>query len=386
MSKEHDDEEWDRNLIMQLKGDTQTHKQEQEQMIDPTDKIHSHPSGLPEDVQTRILMKGKWRSRLFAFLIALSTLVLVGSILIGYMFSNSFFVTRWFEPNTQAALRITADVIQFSKPGITASNSTGKNSFFSWTFMFQLNEQVGRDEQTVGTFQDNFIFSKLTGKFNWNNGQHRTPFNFHYPVGTYPEGSKQSLNPNGWKTLQKLPEGTVAQLAISLDHPMTHDEYFNLIKKYDVMTVWLAIDTGIEKELSARNQVLGNGLVFGYAPNALNYGENGSAAFTIQANGEGERRAQTYMNELQYLIAHPKWTNTLLSSIQVDPQVRGVTLEQRYAFLQKNGVKIYGAVLTGPTKELLKLQEEKEINSPFVGAIDWWNWDQQSASGKEFSY
>ena len=126
--------------------------------------------------------------------------------------------------------------------------------------------------------------------------------------------------------------------------------------------------------------------MFGYAPNALNYGENGSAAFTIQANGEGERRAQAYMNELQYLIAHPKWTNTLLSSIQVDPQVRGVTLEQRYAFLQKNGVKIYGAVLTGPTKELLKLQEEKEINSPFVGAIDWWNWDQQSASGKEFSY
>jgi hypothetical protein len=352
-------------------------------MMNPIDKILGHPNGLPEDVQARILKRGKWRSRLTAFLITLSTLILVAIVFTGYTFSNSLFVTRWFEPNTQAALRITTDIIKFNKPGITASNSTGKNSFFSWTFIFKLNEQVGRDEQTVGTFQDNFIFSKLTGKFNWNNGQHRTPFNFRYPGGTYPEGSEQSVNPNGWKTLQKLPEGTVAQLAISLDHPMTHDEYYNLIKKYDVMTVWLAIDTGIEKELSSHNQVLGNGLVFGYAPNALNYGDNGSA---IQVNGEGERRAQAYMNEIQYLIAHPKWTNTLLSTIQIDPQVRGVTLEQRYSFLQKNGVKIYGAVLTGPTKELLKLQGEKEMNSPFVGSIDWWNWDQQNASGMEFSY
>jgi hypothetical protein len=43
-------------------------------------------------------------------------------------------------------------------------------------------------------------------------------------------------------------------------------------------------------------------------------------------------------------------------------------------------------VLTGPTKELLKLQGEKDVDAPFVGAIDWWNWDQQSANGLEFSY
>jgi hypothetical protein len=121
MSKEHDDEEWDRNLIMQLKGDIsnkQTHKQEQEQMMNPIDKIHGHTNGLPEDVQTRILKRGKWRSRLTAFLIALSSLVLVAIIFTGYTFSNSLFVTRLFEPNTQAALRITADVIQLTSQAL----------------------------------------------------------------------------------------------------------------------------------------------------------------------------------------------------------------------------------------------------------------------------
>jgi hypothetical protein len=34
----------------------------------------------------------------------------------------------------------------------------------------------------------------------------------------------------------------------------------------------------------------------------------------------------------------------------------------------------------------LKLQVEKEVNATFVGAIDWWNWDQQSADGMEMSY
>ncbi|QHW33837.1 hypothetical protein GZH47_25595 [Paenibacillus rhizovicinus] len=369
MSNEHNDEEWDRQLFKQFKPREQ-HAQ----------------TFLPEEVQTRILKKGRRRSRLFVILISFSTLVMLALILIGYMYSNSLFVTRWFEPNTQAALRITADVIQFNKPGVTASSSSGQNKFFSWTFQFKLNERVGREARTVGTFQDNFVFSKLTGKFNWNDGRHSTPFNFHYPVGDDTNGAQTALNPNGWKTLQKLPEGTVAQLAISLDRPMTHDEYFALIKNYDVDTTWLAIDTGIEKGLSARHQLLGNGLVFGYAPDALNYGDDDSGSFTIAVNGEGERRATAYMNELQYLIAHPKWTNILLAAVNHEPEVKAVTLEQRYAYLKENGVQIYGAVLTGPTKELLKLKDDHRVNSPFVGAVDWWNWDQQSAIGTEFSY
>lgn len=387
MSREPEDEEWDRDLISRLKkdvGDRQMLKQEEDLAgTIPVQDIND----LSEEVQTRILKRGKWRSRLSIALMTLTTLVVVILVLIGYTLSNSLFVTHKFGPNVQDALRVTSDVIQFTKPGITALNSRGKNNLFSWTVTFMLNEQVGRGEQAVGTFQDNIIFTKLTGKFNWNNGQHRTPFNFRYPGGAFPEGVGQSINPNGWKTLEKLPEGTVAQLAISFNHLMTHDEFFNLIKKYDVTTVWLAVDTGIEKELSARNQVLGSGLVFGYAPEAMNYGENGNAeSSTIQVNGEGERRAQTYINEIQYLLTHKKWTDSLLASIQIDPQLRGVTLENRLSYLQKNGVKLYGAVLTGPTKELLKLQGEKEVDAPFVGAIDWWNWDQQSANGMEFSY
>jgi hypothetical protein len=387
MSNEPEDEEWDRSLIARLKGDVDG-RQIPQQKNDLAGTIPGQDSyDLSEEMQTRILKRGKWKSRLFAVLVTLSTLIVVILVFIGYNLANSFYVTRTFGTNVQDALRITSDVIQFTKPGVTALNSQGKNNLFSWNVTFMLKEQVGRGQQTVGTFQDNIVFTKITGKFAWNNGQHKTPFYFRYPGGAFPEGAGQPINPNGWKTLEKLPEGTVAQLALSFDHLMTHDEFFNLIKKYDVSTVWLAVDTGIEKELSASNQVLGTGLVFGYAPEAMNYGANGNAAsYTIQANGEGDRRAQAYINEIQYLLKHKKWTDSLLTPIQFDPHLRGVTLEKRFSYLQKNGVKLYGAVLTGPTKELLKLQGEKEVNAPFVGTIDWWNWDQQSAEGMEMSY
>ena len=36
-------------------------------------------------------------------------------------------------------------------------------------------------------------------------------------------------------------------------------------------------------------------------------------------------------------------------------------LEERYNYLQGKGFPVYGAVITGPTKELLKLREEADF-------------------------
>ncbi len=65
---------------------------------------------------------------------------------------------------------------------------------------------------------------------------------------------------------------------------------------------------------------------------------------------------------------------------------RDAKLDERIGYLQKNGVRLYGAVITGPTKELLKLQREPLITDPFVGQTDWWNWDQAEAGGRVYSW
>ncbi|MCM3705397.1 anti-sigma factor C-terminal domain-containing protein [Cytobacillus firmus] len=37
---------------------------------------------------------------------------------------------------------------------------------------------------------------------------------------------------------------------------------------------------------------------------------------------------------------------------------------------------VYGAVVTGPVKELLKRKNnEKQVRAPYLGEMDYWNWD-----------
>jgi len=48
--------------------------------------------------------------------------------------------------------------------------------------------------------------------------------------------------------------------------------------------------------------------------------------------------------------------------------------EERIQFLEENGFMVYGAVITGPTKELLKLKEIDEIDGVQLGEIQFWSW------------
>ncbi|TKI02527.1 anti sigma factor C-terminal domain-containing protein, partial [Bacillus cereus] len=42
--------------------------------------------------------------------------------------------------------------------------------------------------------------------------------------------------------------------------------------------------------------------------------------------------------------------------------------------VKENGVKVYGIVITGPSKELLKLQNSPHVRYATLGDIEIWNW------------
>ncbi|MFC0333800.1 anti sigma factor C-terminal domain-containing protein [Paenibacillus sepulcri] len=342
--------------------------------------------GMPIAMQSNIIRRSKLQSRFSVVSITFTTLAAIFLVSVLYGYSNVFFATRWFGPDAHAMIRVTSDVISFTKPGIKVGNSATGSALLTFTSDYELREQVGRGENTVGYYRENWFFAKVSSRYDWSGGQHALPFFFRYPA----EGTDLAPQPssgNGWLTLEKLPEGTVSQLAVSFRHLLTHDEYFAIIKKYDLDTIWFAVDTGVESKLSASNPFLGSGLVFGYAPDALPYGdEDNPGSYTIEDNAEGERRAQTYLREIRYLLDHGRLTEALLRNNAQNPQFKAANLEDRYSYLMKNGVKLYGAVLTGPTKELLKLKQESELDTPLVGSTDWWNWDQQQASGVEYSH
>lgn len=49
-------------------------------------------------------------------------------------------------------------------------------------------------------------------------------------------------------------------------------------------------------------------------------------------------------------------------------------LEEKYQFLKDEGFIVYGAVVTGPVKELLKLKDAPFVQGEQLGGIELWNW------------
>lgn len=42
--------------------------------------------------------------------------------------------------------------------------------------------------------------------------------------------------------------------------------------------------------------------------------------------------------------------------------------------VKKHGVKVYGIVIIGPSKELVKLQNSPHVRDATLGDIEFWNW------------
>lgn len=56
---------------------------------------------------------------------------------------------------------------------------------------------------------------------------------------------------------------------------------------------------------------------------------------------------------------------------------KDLNLDKRYQYIKDNGVKVYGMVITGPSKELLKLQNSPNVRYATLGDIEVWNWFDQ---------
>ncbi|GED58545.1 anti-sigma factor [Brevibacillus formosus] len=329
---------------------------------------------LSAEKQRAIVRRGKWKNRLsnagftigLPFLAGVLLLILNGWV--GSLMHEDLF-------------RIAKSMVNFTQPGVSVGGSGSQVGLLYGNISMDLRERVGAEEKNAGRFESTNVLWIVNAGPKWPDGVREQKLYFRYPIDGE-MGDTESRTSPAWTTMEKLPEGTVSQLAISFDRFLTYEEYYELVSRHVASsgqdTVWFAVDTGIETKESQEGQLmLGSGSVWGFAERELNYGGS------ILVNGEGDRRIATYLNEMKYLSEQEGLTRDIGRSLlfRSDPQIT-----ERYNYLQQNGVRIYGAVLTGPTKELLKLKAEKSITAAFLGKVDWWNWERPSASGTQYSY
>jgi hypothetical protein len=194
-------------------------------------------------------------------------------------------------------------------------------------------------------------------------------FNFWLPV--HPETGK-SLDaneyPGVWETLDKVHEGTVADLAFSTKQFYTAEEIFLLLDDYDLDISWMPLymgelDVFTEGWWGGSNSVAVDawGLTHGreYESDFRSY----STTYPSRENIERNQRLML-ANMKRIYNDDQKLAKALL----------GMHLNERIQFLEENGFMVYGAVVTGPTKELLRLQQLEEIQGVQLGEITFWNW------------
>ncbi len=265
---------------------------------------------LNDGKQAKILKIAKWKNRIVNAVFVLSLALLI--TIISGLLSGLYYL--WGEPSrAENAQRVSNIMTELTMPNISpGSGHTGTNVFFKMTGSYELQKQLGREEQSVGTLETNLFFNLMQVVRKWNGGSLELKMYF-----VHPEKQKEIVSEaHGWDTLEILPEGTVSELAVSFDKNYTLDEMYELFSGYDVELVWFPVDTGVEPDLRSTYASTIDGLWgfpnFGralvYEPDSRSSGENWSnEGFSLRIAGDSDKKTAAFIEAMEFLAAHQSW-------------------------------------------------------------------------------
>lgn len=338
--------------------------------------------------ERRIIRKGKWKARFVnaATVLAILLLVTVASTIITGLYYGTG------EPNRMSTYRdIVTSAIALTRPNVTVHPNAQGNAFFTMDLSGKLNKQVGDKQVAAGDFSMTFLFGLASlPRFSWLDDGGLGPYTFYHPANKPPSPAPGESNrfdgqrSDGaeWATLEKLPEGTVAEAYLSFDQLFETDELLARFEHKNMQPVWFAVDAG-PGSWREDSIVVPYPVGFPYWPiwhaddlNVDHREEKKSGMFgkivtiggsypALAAYGDGARRNENFIKTLSLLQNNKSIANKVSSFTDIDGAAD---------YIGTNGVKLYGAVVTGPVKELVKLREESWISNLRVGEVRLWNW------------
>ncbi|CAM4088078.1 hypothetical protein BAMA_17035 [Bacillus manliponensis] len=294
--------------------------------------------------------KIKWKHRIKMIVLTISAAV--GLYLFGLALSALYYMS-----NDQNQLK---DVEYIPKLALEAmmpnvqipGTATSINPFFRAEMNAPLVKMMGQEEIPLGEVTVNSFFSNISIEKEWFNRTLQNELYFAHPnTKTKELDNFHETISNTWNTLHTLPEGTVAELAISFKNPYSIEEIDSILyenfgaQEIPPTPAWYALDTGYEKEDA--NPYLSNFNIFGFSGTTKDHG----VLSTMEL-----------LTKHENIMHNVGWYNS-----------EKLHLQKRYKYVKKHGVNVYGVVITGPSKELLKLQHAKEIRFACLGEVRLWN-------------
>lgn len=358
-------------------------------------RADDNQKGLSPKKEKRIVRRGKWKARISNTLTVISVFLVVSII-------SSIGTTLFYEvgdPSRNDKYRdAIASAISISQPNIEVPlNSQGK-IFFMQEVYGDIDKKVGKERVTVGEYTVNFLFGLPSVNVDWN--ERSSPSRVFYrpdssASANQEEDSKEQSkeqNPStstaksgDWSRLEKLPEGTVAEAYVSFNRFFSTDELLKQFENRNMEPVWFAVDTGPNDRFGDHDGVITDPVGFPSYPvwhhddlTVTSYQEEKRGWFgkivssgghypSIDTYGDGELRNEHFIKSLRLLQEYELIANRVAPFVDVDASL---------AYVEQNGVRLYGAVITGPVKELLTLHEVSWVRDLRVGEVRLWNWTE----------
>lgn len=253
------------------------------------------------------------------------------------------------------------------------------DSFFTQTIKYPIYKKVGNGEIEIGEVElKKKLFQRKPTMTVNKKPQYSDTFEFYLPedpTGGTPLDAPET--PGQWEKLEKVHEGTVAEMAFSMDRYYSMEELLTLLEGYDIHVLWMPLNVGEENfarmysgggEEGSSHYIPTRGLGIGRVSTVDEEYRHSMTYVRPGLDGDGVvNMKEVYLYNLQMLVKENGIQNHLLN--------QGY-LEKYYKWIQENDFQVYGAVVTGPVKELLQLKEIEGLRAAQVGDVTFWNWNE----------
>lgn len=247
---------------------------------------------------------------------------------------------------------------------------------FTQKISYPVFKMVGKEPELVGTKQ---LAKRIIPMYSTNTMEFlkpKTESEYRFYLPEHPKTGnklKADENPSVWTKLEKVHEGTVAELSFSTKEYMTPEEMLEFLKPYDLDVLWMPLYAGEMKEFEPGWGGSGNTL------SVDSIGFTGGREAGDDYNSQSKLSLDKKFTEENKKLMLQQMKNLLEDeSTSYRENFLGLShLEERYNYLMKEGFQVYGAVVTGPVKELLKLKENEQIQGANLGDMTYWNWTEE---------
>lgn len=329
-----------------------------------------------EEKERNILKRSKW----LLTIKIIRTLLIMGFCYIIYMLTITIISDARETKREDAYYMKVATSMKYPNVYVGGSwlQNDSINAIGTRKFSSPLIKLVGKEESLVGevNVSKSLLNSYSTIQFEHPGRQGINEFRFTLPSEmTKNENTEDDYSKLIWQRLEKLPEGTVSELKFTTNEYMAPEGLLEKLEPYDLDVLWMPLFSG-EFESFTPTSYGSSGQMVTVLDKIGLYGGHGHGS-------NGNFRSEMFISTLQFETIHES-KQLLLENMKEMLNKRTSYYErflgfsylaERYKYLQENGFQVYGAVVTGPTKELLKLRSETGIHEVQLGDVELWNWE-----------